>query len=141
MTTRSEQALGALAGLALADSIPVALRQMNVIKRLPDVGWRGFDANRVTTSPEAYPWGVPDGIPATALYLTELGLLALRRRRKAKWIDVALGACVAGGAVAAGYYAVQMAFVEKRACIYCLSAIAINFAMVPLAWRALRGRR
>ncbi|MDB4965753.1 MAG: hypothetical protein JWN44_1442 [Myxococcales bacterium] len=140
---RSETALNVLAGMALADAIPVTLRQLDVIKRLPDVPWRGFDANKVTTSPEAYPFGIADGIPAMGLYLTELGLLALRRRRRrrSKWLDRALAACVAGGAVAAGYYAVQMAVVEKRACVYCIGAIAINFAMVPVAWRTLRGAR
>src|SRR6478672_6766465 len=101
---RSDSALGVLAGLAIADSIPVVLRQTGVVERLPDVPWRGFDANQVTTSPEAYPFGIPDAIPALGLYLTELGLVALRRRRRtsrsaAKWIDRALAACVAGGAI------------------------------------------
>src|SRR5690348_2985564 len=99
---RNDTAVATLAALALADSIPVTLRQMNIIKRLPDVPWRGFDANRVTTSPEAYPFGIPDGIPACALYLTELALVAARRRaapRRKKWIDRALAVCVGVGAV------------------------------------------
>lgn len=137
-----ERAWAALAGVALADSVAVLARQTGVVGRLPDVPWRGFDANRVTTSRQAYPRGIPDGAPAIALYLTELTLLALRRRRRSRsrWIDRALAACVAGGAVAAAYYAYQMAAVEKRACIYCITALTANFAMVPLAWRAL-GRR
>jgi uncharacterized membrane protein len=139
---RSDATLGVLAGLAVADSIPVLLRQTGIVKRLPDVPWRGFDANQVTTSPEAYPFGIPDAIPALGLYLTELGLLALRRRRKSKWLDRALAACVAGGAIGAAYYGYQMVAVEKKACLYCIGALAINFAMVPIAWRALgRGGR
>ncbi|MGZ3429182.1 MAG: vitamin K epoxide reductase family protein, partial [Polyangia bacterium] len=122
-------ALGVLATAALADTVAVTLRQLHVIERLPDVRWRGFDANQVTVSPEAYPFGIPDGIPASALYLTELMLLALRRRsalrpRRRKWIDRLLVACVATGALGASYYAWQMITVEKKACVYCIGAIA-----------------
>ena len=130
----------AMSGAALGIGIPVTLRQLGIIKRLPDVPWRGFDANKVTTSPEAYPVaGIPDGIAACALYATELALLAARRRRRSKWIDRLLGLCVAGGALGAVYYAYEMAAVEKKACIYCLSNIALHLAMVPVAWRLLRG--
>lgn len=130
-----------MAGAALAVGIPVTLRQLDIIKRLPDVPWRGFDANKVTTSPEAYPIaGIPDGIPACLLYATEIGLALARRRRPNKWIDRLLVACVAGGAIGAAYYAYEMVTVEKKACVYCLSNIALNFAMVPFAWRLWRGR-
>lgn len=132
--------MAALAGAALADSIPVTLRQLRIIKRLPDVRWRAFDANQVTTSPEAYPFGIPDGIPAIALYLTELGLVALRRRRRSKWIDRALFACIAAGAITGTYYLYEMIAVEKKACVYCITALAANYAMVPLGWRLLRRR-
>jgi len=143
---RSEDTLTAMAGAALAVGIPVTLRQLGVIERLPDVPWRGFDANKVTTSPEAYPIaGIPDGVPACLLYATEIGLGLSRRRqrrlgRSTKWIDRLLALCVAGGAVGAAYYAYQMAAIEKKACVYCLSNIALNFAMVPFAWRMMRGR-
>ena len=136
--------LGGLAAAALSISVPVLLRQIGLIKRLPDVRWRGFDANRVTTSPEAYPFGIPDGAPASLLYAGELALVAARRRRRGKrptkWIDRLLAAGVGAGALGAAYYGYQMAAVERRACIYCLPAIALNFAMVPFAWRILRGR-
>jgi uncharacterized membrane protein len=137
---RSDAAIARLAGAALGVAVPVLLRQTGVVRRLPDVPWRGFDANRVTTSPEAYPFGVPDGAPASLLYATELALVAARRRRPGKWVDRLLAAGVAAGAIGAGYYAYQMAAVERRACIYCITAIALNFAMVPFAWRILRGR-
>ena len=137
---RNDTTVGALAGAALGIAVPVLLRQTGVIERLPDVRWRGFDANRVTTSPEAYPFGIPDGAPASLLYATELGLVAARRRWRSKWIDRLLAAAVGAGATAAAYYGYQMAAVERRACIYCLPAIALNFAMVPFAWRILRGR-
>lgn len=143
---RSETALGAMAGGALAVAVPVTLRQLGVLERLPDVPWRGFDANYVTTSPEAYPFGgIPDGLAACLLYAGEVGLVLARRRqqrlgRDTKWIDRLLALGVTGGAIGAAYYAYQMAAVEKKACIYCLSNIALNFAMVPLAWRALRRR-
>ena len=133
---RSETTLATMAGAALAVGIPVALRQLDIIERLPDVPWRGFDANKVTTSPEAYPIaGIPDGIPACLLYATEIALALARRRRASRWIDRLLAACVAGGAIGAAYYAYEMAAVEKKACVYCLSNIALHFAMVPFAWR------
>ena len=139
---RSDRALGALVAGALAVDVPVTLRQLGVIERLPDVPWRGFDANRVTTSAEAYPLGgIPDGLLAAGLYATELALLAARRRRpEARWLDRLLAASVAGGAIGAAYYAYQMAAVEKKACVYCLTNIALHLLMVPFAWRLLRGR-
>lgn len=138
---RSDTALAALAGVALGDSVPVALRQLGVIRRLPDPPWRGFDSNQVTTSPEAFPLGVPDALPAIALYLTELGLVALRRRRESRWLDRALAACVAAGALAGSYYLYEMIAVEKKACAWCIVAQAAGWAMVPLAWRLVRRRR
>ncbi len=139
---RNDSTLATMAGAALAVGIPVTLRQLDVIKRLPDLPWRRwFDSNKVTTSPEAYPIaGVPDGLAACLLYMTEAGLALSRRRKPNKWVDRLLGACVAGGAIGAVYYAWEMAAVEKRACVYCLSNIALNLAMVPFAWRLVRGR-
>ncbi|MCA1665384.1 MAG: hypothetical protein LC659_14160 [Myxococcales bacterium] len=141
-----EAVLATMAGAALAVAVPVTLRQLDVIERLPDVPWRGFDANKVTTSPEAYPiGGIPDGIAACLLYTAELGLVLSRRRqrrlgRSTAWIDRLLAAAIGGGAVGALYYGYQMAAVEKKVCVYCLSNIALNLAMVPFAWRMLRGR-
>lgn len=139
---RNDTTLATLAGAALAVGVPVTLRQLDVIERLPDVPWRRwFDANKVTTSPEAYPIaGIPDGLAACLLYMTEAGLALARRRKPNKWIDRLLFACVTGGAIGAAYYAWEMAAVEKKACVYCLSNIALNFAMVPFAWRLVRGR-
>lgn len=110
---RNDTTLATLAGAALAVGVPVTLRQLDVIERLPDLPWRRwFDANKVTTSPEAYPIaGIPDGLAACLLYMTEAGLALARRRRP-----------------------------NKKACVYCLSNIALNFAMVPFAWRLVRGR-
>lgn len=146
VTNKLERVLGTMAGAALAVAVPVTLRQLDVIERLPDVPWRGFDANKVTTSPEAYPLGgIPDGIAACLLYAAEIGLVLSRRRqrhlgRSTSWIDRLLALSIGGGAVGAAYYAYQMATVEKKACVYCLSNIALNFAMVPFVWRMLRGR-
>src|SRR6185312_15079311 len=137
---RNDSAVAGLAGGALAIGVPVLLHQIGVIERLPDVRWRGFDANKVTTSPEAYPLGIPDGLPANLLYLAEIGLGLVRRRRRSKWTDRLLAACVGVGALGAAFYGYQMAAIERRACIYCIPAIALNFAMVPFAWRILRGR-
>jgi uncharacterized membrane protein len=140
-TMRNESALASLATLGLADSIAVALRQTGVIEKLPDVSWRGFDANRVTTSPEAYPFGIPDGIPATALYVTEIALAAaVVKRPRSRFLRGLLGLAVGVGAIGAAYYSYQMAFVEKRVCLYCVTAIAANAAMVPFALRLVRGR-
>jgi uncharacterized membrane protein len=122
-------ALIALAAAALADSVAVALRQLGIVKRLPDVPWRGFDANAVTTSPAAYPLGVPDATLAIGAYATEIVAAAGWRRL--------LMLAVAGGTAGAAYYLWQMAAVEKRACLYCLGAIAASFAMVPLTVKQL----
>jgi uncharacterized membrane protein len=118
-------------GIALADALVVGARQVGLIRRLPDVPWRGFDANRVTTSKVAYPFGIPDGILASLSYTSQIAMVLLGWRRLLRW-------SVAAGAVAAGYYAWQMAFREKQVCLYCVTAIAANMALVPLAKRDTR---
>lgn len=136
---RSDTAVAALAGVALADAVPVLLRQTHRIKRLPDFPWPLFDANRVVTSRAAYPFGIPDALPAMALYLTEIGL-ALLGRRRSKWRARLLFGAVAAGALTGTYYLYDMVAVEKKACPYCLVALGANYAMVPFAWRLLRRR-
>ena len=87
---RNETAIASLATIGLAVSTAVALHQTGVIDRLPDISWRGFDANAVTRSRAAFPLGIPDAIPASALYAAEL---AAERTHAAGQRDKTLQKC------------------------------------------------
>jgi O-antigen/teichoic acid export membrane protein len=50
-----------------------------------------------------------------------------------------LGGAVLAGAGSALYYLYQMLFKEKKLFTYCLVGAAINLAMVPPAWKEMRG--
>jgi uncharacterized membrane protein len=123
--------IGYLIGFALADALVVSARQVGLIRKLPDVPGKIFDANQVTVSKAAYPFGVPDGILAVLHHSTQLGLLALGKRRLLRW-------SAAAGALASIYYLWQMTFRERKACVYCIGAIAANMALVPLTKRDTR---
>jgi uncharacterized membrane protein len=133
MTSRRIATLASLIGI---EFLVVGLRQLGVIRRVPDLPVRGFDSNAVITSPAAHPFGVPDAPVAAALSATIAALAA--RRRPGPITEVALAGAVLAGAGGALYYLREMFFRQKRLCIYCLVAASGLLALVPMTASALR---
>lgn len=141
---RRRRTIATLSALAMADAALVTLSQMGVVRRLPDPPLKIFDSHAVTTSKPAYLLGVPDAALATCNYALNLVLASAggsrRGGRSRVWSSVLLASCVGGAIGAAGYLA-DMLFDQRRLCGYCLGAIGINFALLPLAWNDWRAAR
>ena len=119
-----------LASFLGAEFLLVGLRQIGVVKRVPDLPVRGFDSNAVITSPAAHPFGVPDA-PVAAALCGGIAALAMARPRR-RLTDAALGAAVLAGAGGALHYLREMLFRQKRLCAYCLVAATGLFALIPM---------
>lgn len=137
---KRRRAIAGLSALALADAALVALNQMRALPRLPDPPLRIFDSNAVMRSRPAYIFGVPDAALATCNYAANLVFASAggsaRAGRSKLWSWALLANCL-GGAIGAASYLADMLLRERRLCGYCLTAIGINFALLPLAWREL----
>ncbi|MEO6774009.1 MAG: vitamin K epoxide reductase family protein [Kofleriaceae bacterium] len=132
---RARRAVAAIASGLAVDFAIVGMHQVGVIRRLPDLPVRGFDSNAVTTSPAAYPFGIPD----SALALAGLGgIIALATARgsartgRSPLFDVALGAATALGAVGA-LSSLDTMRRQRTLCGYCLVGSAGMFAMAVIA--------
>ena len=128
----SRKTIATIAALVGTEFAVLGLRQFGVIKKLPDLPWKPFDANGVMRSRVAYPFGIPDSVFATAGCATMVGLATVKRSR---WIDRLLAAAATIGAAGAVFYLGHMTIVQKKICIYCVAAATGLFAIVPLAYR------
>lgn len=128
-----------LAGMAAMGA--VSLLQTGVVRHLPDPPLRGFDSDRVNSSPTAYAMGVPDGTVSFASLAVNLPLAACGgadRAVTAPLIPLALaGKAVVEAAVSAWYF-YQMPAKEKAWCGYCIAGAFANFAVAALAWPEAR---
>jgi uncharacterized membrane protein len=119
-----------IASVLAAEFAVLGMRQFGAIRRLPDVPLPGFDANAVTTAPNAYPLGIPDsaiavsGLGAIVALATTGGAL---RRRHGKWLDRGLATATTIGMASAAYYLDNMIRRQRRICIYCVVG-AVGFA-------------
>ena len=103
--------------VALATLAPVALYQAGILPRLPDPPLRVFDSQRITTSGEGHPFGIPDGWLGLASFGATLVLAILaRRHRTAKKL---LGAKLTLDASAAAFNATRQVVSFGKLCSWC----------------------
>lgn len=136
---RARRRIAAVAALLAAEFGVIGMRQYGMIRHLPDPPIRGFDSDAVTTSRAAYPFGVPDAsfaIIGAGLVIALATARGSQRSGRTAWLDLALGAAIAGSSVGAVFYAAQMVR-QKRACVYCIVGAAGFFSLVPLAARGV----
>ncbi len=141
---RRRRTIIGLSVVGMVNMVVISLRQIGVLKHLPDPPIRNFDADKVTTSDEAYPWGIPDAPVALAGLAANLPLAVYggaNRAAERPWIPVvATGKSAVEAAVAAWYFYL-MPTKKKAWCAYCIVGAAINFTilglMLPEAKRAL----
>ncbi|MDX5348930.1 MAG: vitamin K epoxide reductase family protein [Hymenobacteraceae bacterium] len=138
--TRNRRKIAALAVLGLIDFGLISLFQMGAIKKLPDLPGKVFDTEKVNTDGKAVLLGMPDGVVSLGGYAATVvfAMAATRFKKQSRWIDLALGAVVAGQAAGAAQYLVNMATVQKKACIYCIGGAAVNFAALKPMYELLR---
>lgn len=120
----------ALSALGLFDFSIISLYQTGVIRKLPDIPLPVFDSNKVNASKEAYQFGVPDGPVSAVIYSLIMVFAAAGGSEKARKpvFDLLLGGAVAANLSGALYYLYDMAFRQKKICLYCVTGAAINIA-------------
>ena len=133
--SRRRRAIVVLSGLGMANAMAVSLRQLNVIRHLPDPPLRHFHADAVTTSRQAYVFGFPDAPLAFASLAANVALAlsgGTNRTQEQPWIPLAAAAKAMGEAGIAAWYFVQMPVHLHTWCIYCVAGAAVNFAIAGL---------
>jgi hypothetical protein len=136
--------LRALSLLSAMNMSIVGLRQLGVIRHLPDPPLPGFDADRVTHDRAAWLFGVPDA-PLEALSAVSnlpLAWWASRDGDRAPWLPLLLGAKTLGEAAIGWWYFEHMRREVGAWCAYCVLQAATNtalaVAMLPATHRAAR---
>ena len=123
----SNAAVAATAG-AILSLLPVVVRQMGLIKHLPDPPGEIFDSDRITTSRMAHPLGVPDALLGLGSYGITLGLLlAARRMAHAKPL---LRAKLNADAAAAATNFTRQLITFRRICSWCTATALCTAVMV-----------
>jgi uncharacterized membrane protein len=142
------QTIALLSAVGLVDSAVIALYQLGIIRRLPDLPGRLFDSNKANRSPNAYLLGVPDGIVGALLYAATLALSGVggtRGARRHPILSVLLGGATIAGSLGALKYLSNVARRKEAACPYCLVGAAVSFAStacaLPEVRAAIRGLR
>lgn len=134
--TLYRQQIAALSAAGIVDFSVISLYQLGVIKKLPDVPGDIFDSNKVNASADAQILGLPDGPVSLAMYAANLVLAAgaIRKAEKRNIFDYLLAASALGQAAGGAYYLYNMAAVQKKVCVYCVTGALLNFAtLIPLS--------
>lgn len=105
----------------------VALRQMGMIRRLPELP--GFDSESVILSKTAFALGVPDGTLSAASFAVNLPLAAFGGTNRPRTLAIAATAKAGIESAVSLWYLRQ----EKARCSYCWTAAAANFAIFALS--------
>ncbi len=115
----------------------VALYQIGVLKKLPQPSWRGFDAQAVNGSPQAYSLlATPDAFLGLASYSTSACLVAAgsqTRWRANPLLPICMTAKLLADAAYAGKLTLDEMTKYRSFSIWSLSAAAATFAALPLA--------
>lgn len=127
--------IAVLSAIGLLDFIPISLYQLGIIKHMPDLPGKIFDSDQVNASKEAQILGLPDGPVSLLVYAANLVLAgaALKKKKSRNIFDYLLAANTLGQAAGGAYYLFNMATVQKKVCLYCVTGALLNFAtLVPL---------
>ena len=130
--TKSRRQIAALAATGLVDFSFISLYQLGYIRHMPDLPGEVFDSEGVNSSRDAVMLGIPDGPISLFMYAATvlLATAATRRSRFSRYFDLLMGGIVLGQAAGGAYYLYNMAKVQKKVCLYCVTGALINFASV-----------
>ena len=128
---RTEQARSAALGSAGAAMLVlsyIVLRQVAVVRHLPDPPGEVWDSDEIVMSKTAHPFGIPDGVLGLGSYAVTAGLIASGSSLvRAKLV------CDAG---AAGFNVVRQVVEFRQVCSWCMVVAACTGAMVWFEWKA-----
>lgn len=145
---RRRRYIALLSAVGLAAFVPIVLRQVGLIRHLPDPPLRSFNSDKINLSDSAFRIGIPDGALGLIGYATTAALAvagSADRAERQPLLPVAAGAKAALEAVVASWYFYQMPAKEKAWCGYCLvgqfaslGTFALSLPEALRAWRAIR---
>lgn len=121
--------------VALALLTPVALAQLKIIRKLPELPGRLFDSRRIIFSKHAYPLGIPDGVLGLLSYITTLALLIAWQPSRPLVHGLLRGKLLLDGTVAARKSRGQLRQFG-RLCSWCVGASAATAGMIYFARKA-----
>jgi uncharacterized membrane protein len=129
----------ALAGCtaAMATLVPVAAHQLGLVRHLPDPPSTLFDSDRITNSPMAHPYGIPDALLGLGSYGATL-LLLLAARRRSPIAGKLLAAKLAADTAAAAFNSVRQVTKFRRVCSWCVGTAVATGVMAVCGFRFLR---
>lgn len=128
-------AVVALSGVGMANATIVALRQLNVIRHLPDPPLASFHADLVTTSPQSFVFGLPDAPLALASVALNIPLALAGgpdRADEQPWLPFAAATKAMVEAGITTWYFIQMPTRLRVWCIYCVVGAVVNVAIATL---------
>jgi hypothetical protein len=106
----------------------IVLRQIRVVKHLPDPPGGVWDSDAIVMSNAAHPFGVPDGLLGLGSYALTAGLIASGSElARVKLVaDVGAASC----------NAVRQVLEFRRLCSWCLLVAGCTGAMVWFGWKS-----
>lgn len=114
----------------------IGLYQTGILPDLPDPPWRGFDANKVNGSAQAYSiLRTPDALLGAVSYAVTACLAGASdpdRAKTAPWIPAAMGAKLAADAAIAGKLTLDQWTQHRAFCFWCLLSAGATFAAAAL---------
>jgi hypothetical protein len=110
---------------------------MGILKKLPGPRWRGFDAEKVNGSAQAYSiLAMPDALLGLTSYGVTACLAGLgpeNRWRTHPWMPIGMGVKLLADATLAGKLTVDSCRKYHAISVWSLLAAAATFAALPLA--------
>jgi uncharacterized membrane protein len=126
------------AALALATLVPVALYQTGMLRRLPDPPGAIFDSEWITSSTDAHPMGIPDGLLGLGSYGATLALLLAAP--SSGIVRALLSAKLAGDGSMAAFNVVKQVVKFRRVCSWCTGTALATGLLVTAGRRYLKQR-
>ena len=122
-------------GLALASLLPmlaVCMRQLGIVRHLPDPPLPGFCTDRVTTSRAAHPFGIPDSLLWIPGAVADLLAATVARHLVCRvwWLAAAVLVQDLAFSLFALWLLLQMSTRLKAWCVYCLGAGAARWIVL-----------
>lgn len=121
---------------ALLTLVPVALRQLRVIRSLPDPNHHLFNSDRVVTSHKSKPFGIPDSLLGLGSYTATLALVLLAP--KSPTAQKLVGPKLALDTTVAAANTVRQFTSFRKVCSWCLLTVAATAAMAITGRQHLR---
>lgn len=127
--------IAALSLVAIGSLSVVALYQLGVLTRLPDLPLPGFDSEKVVQAADAYALvSTPDAVLGIASYAGTAGLASMGgpdRAHGQRWLPLALAAKVGFDVYQAAIHSVSQWRRHRALCSWCLVPALATFAMLP----------